>query len=276
MNKKISILMTVFNGADFLKESIESILNQTYKDFELVIINDYSTDNTIQIIKKFNDDRIKLYNLHTRFGRTKALNYGLNKCSSELIAIQDADDVSNNTRLEKSLKEILKDENLGLVFTNFEIINSKNKILQKQKIDFLKDKKIFLSKLKYINLIAHSSVIFRRNIKRKNFFYDENYEYAQDYQMILYYLKNSQITQISENLVKIRHHSSNMTNQKKLYKKRIFENINLLFFSENQFKNSLKEKNFYKIFQIKKLYKINYLRTKQFNLIFQEGRVVQW
>ena len=77
MNKKISILMTVFNGADFLKESIESILNQTYKDFELVIINDYSTDNTIQIIKKFNDDRIKLYNLHTRFGRTKALNYGL-------------------------------------------------------------------------------------------------------------------------------------------------------------------------------------------------------
>ena len=219
MNKKISILMTVFNGADFLKGSIESILNQTYKDFELVIINDYSTDNTIQIIKKFNDDRIKLYNLHTRFGRTKALNYGLNKCSSELIAIQDADDVSNNTRLEKSLKEILKDENLGLVFTNFEIINSKNKILQKQKIDFLKDKKIFLSKLKYINLIAHSSVIFRRNIKRKNFFYDENYEYAQDYQMILYYLKNSQITQISENLVKIRHHSSNMTNQKNFTKK---------------------------------------------------------
>ena len=109
MNKKISVLMTVFNGADFLKESIESILNQTHKDFELIIINDYSTDNTIQIIKEYNDKRIRLFNLHTRFGRTKALNYGLGKCSSELIAIQDADDISNNTRLEQSLNEILKD-----------------------------------------------------------------------------------------------------------------------------------------------------------------------
>ena len=52
MNKKISILMTVYNGANFLKESIESILNQTFKDFELIIVNDYSTDNTIQIINK--------------------------------------------------------------------------------------------------------------------------------------------------------------------------------------------------------------------------------
>ncbi len=265
MNKKISILMTVYNGANFLKESIESILNQTFKDFELIIVNDYSTDNTIQIIKEFNDKRIRLFNLNSRFGRTKALNYGLRRCSSELIAIQDADDISNNTRLEKLLGQILKDKNLGLVFSNFEIINNKNEIIKKPKIDFSKDKKIFISKLKYVNLIAHSSVIFKRNIKKKNFFYDENYEYAQDYQMILYYLKNSQIHQVNENLVKIRHHSDNMTNQKKLFKKRVLENINLLNFSESQFVNTYQEKIFIKFFKFKNYIKLSIYELK--NLI---------
>ena len=152
-----------------------------------------------------------------------------------------------------------------MVFTNFEIIDNKNKILKKQKINFLKNKENFFSKLKYINLIAHSSVIFRRNIKRKDFFYDENYEYAQDYQMILYYLKNSQITQTNENLVKIRHHSNNMTNEKKLFKKRILENINLLDFSENQFTNTFNEKIFIKFFKLKNYIKLTIYGLK--NLI---------
>lgn len=263
MNKKISILMTVYNGANYLKESIESILNQTFKDFELIIVNDYSSDNTVQIIKKFNDKRIRLFNLNSRLGRTKALNYGLNRCSSELIAIQDADDISNNTRLEKLLKQISKDKNLGLVFSNFEIIDSKSEILKKPKIDFFTKKKLFFSKLKYINLIAHSSVIFKRNIKKKIFFYDENYEYAQDYKMILYYLKNSQIHQVNENLVKIRDHSENMTNQKKLYKKRVLENLNLLNFSESQFINTYGEKIFIKFFKFKNYIKLTIYELKK-------------
>ena len=100
--------MTVFNCEDFLKYSIKSILGQTYKNFELIIVNDCSTDGTSNIIKSFKDERIKSFNLQKRLGRTKALNFGLDKCISNFIAIQDADDISHKNRLNKTINKILE------------------------------------------------------------------------------------------------------------------------------------------------------------------------
>jgi glycosyltransferase involved in cell wall biosynthesis len=258
MNEKVSILMTVFNCEDFLKYSIKSILDQTYKNFELIIVNDCSTDGTSNIIKSFRDERIRSFNLQKRLGRTKALNFGLDKCISNLIAIQDADDISYKNRLNKTINKILENDQIGLIFSNFDVINSKGILEKKFKLNNkIENENIFFSKLKYINLIAHSTVIFRRNLKFDTFRYNENFIYAQDYHMILWYLKNSRIYKLNENLAQIRYHSNNMTNQKKLKKTRILESLSLLNYSKNKFKNNIKEKFF-----------INFFITKNFIKLF--------
>ena len=108
MKKHISVLMTVYNAERYLKDSIESILLQTYKEFELIIIDDFSSDKSKRIIEKFEDKRLKFFPLERKLGRTKSLNFGLDKCRFDLIAIQDADDISHVDRLIKCQKNLAK------------------------------------------------------------------------------------------------------------------------------------------------------------------------
>ena len=84
---KISVLMTVFNAENFLKSSVKSIINQSFLQWELIIIDDCSKDNSVSIIKSFKNKKIKVYKLNKHLGRTKALNYGINKCKGKYIAI---------------------------------------------------------------------------------------------------------------------------------------------------------------------------------------------
>ena len=109
-NKKVSVLMTVFNAEEYLEESIQSVLSQTHKDFELIIVDDFSNDSSKRIIKNFVDERIKFFSLSKKIGRTKALNFGLEKCNSKFIAIQDADDISHPERLFRCFKSFEQDE----------------------------------------------------------------------------------------------------------------------------------------------------------------------
>ena len=98
---EITALMSVYNGEEFIAETIESILNQTYPDFEFVIVNDGSTDRTKEIIESFKDDRIKLFNLDGNRGVGPALNYGLSKVKNKYVVKVDADDISVPTRFEE-------------------------------------------------------------------------------------------------------------------------------------------------------------------------------
>src|SRR5690625_3522873 len=97
---EVSVLMPVYNGEKFLRESIDSILNQTFTDFEFVIVNDGSTDTTVEIINSYNDQRIKLISQPNR-GVSNALNTGLKHAVEKYIVRMDADDISHPTRIEK-------------------------------------------------------------------------------------------------------------------------------------------------------------------------------
>ena len=250
MKEKISILMTVYNAQKFISKAIESILNQSYNNFEFIIVDDFSNDESVNIIKRFSDNRIKLLESKKKLGRTKALNFGLNICSSDYIAIQDADDISNSKRIETLMKEFEKNKKLGLVFSNFKIINKDNEFIEKKNIY-----KNILKKIKYLNLIPHSSIIFKRSGIGEKFFYDESFLYAQDYDLILKFLKFSKISLIDKELIYLRYHSERMTHNE-LYKKIIIlENLRLLNFSEKNFNH-----NFFD-FIILKFYKLkNYLK----------------
>ena len=254
MSEKISVLMTVYNAENYAEESINSILNQTYKNFEFIIVDDFSDDRSLEIIKNIKDERIKLYKLEKRYGRTKALNFGLRKCESELIAVQDADDISHQDRLEDSLKQFESNNNLGLVCSRHQLIDENNLLIDRK--ESLIDEKKFFSKVKYVNLIAHSSVTFRRNsLDNKKFFYDESFLYAQDYNLILRFIRDSKISLIQKQLVKIRHYKKNMGSLKTYRKIRIIENIKLLKFSEEFLKETFIEAIFIKFYKFK-----NYLK----------------
>ena len=227
MNNKISVLMTVYNCEKYVLESIQSILSQTYNNFEFIIVDDMSDDKTKIIIDSIDDKRIRFIKSSKKLGRTKALNYGLQNCSSKFIAVQDADDVSHISRLENCMKIFDENNKIGLISTSFNFINFTGEVEQIDNNLIKSRSKI--GKLKFINFIPHSSIVFKRDDFEKNLFYDERFLYAQDYHLILKFLKYSEIYLLNKNLVNIRRHSENMSNDILYRKIRVKENLNLLF-----------------------------------------------
>ena len=200
--------MSVFNHEEFLDESIQSILNQTFKDFEFIIINDASTDSTLEIIKKYQikDKRIQLIINKKNIGLTKSLNKGLKISKGKYIARQDADDVSLPKRLEKQYEFLEKNKQIILCGTDYINIDDKGQKLPKRRViyDWKKIKKI----LPKDNPFVHSSIMFRN----KGLFYREKFELAQDYDLYLNLLtKGMKMINLKRVLIKHRYNLETMS-----------------------------------------------------------------
>ena len=111
----VSVLTSVYNGERYLRRAIDSILNQSFINFEYIIIDDGSTDSTNKIIQSFNDPRIKLIENTQNIGLTKSLNIGVKICRGDYIARIDADDISFKQRLRKQYHFLLNNMNVVLV-----------------------------------------------------------------------------------------------------------------------------------------------------------------
>lgn len=122
VNPKVTVLMTVYNGERWLREAMDSILTQTFTDFEFLIINDGSTDNSVAIINSYQDHRIKLVNQENQ-GIALALNKGLSLARGEYIAKMDDDDISLPKRLEVQVKYMDSHPDVGICGTNIYLIN---------------------------------------------------------------------------------------------------------------------------------------------------------
>ncbi len=127
MNPKVTVLMPVYNAEKYLKTAIESILKQTFSDFELLIINDGSTDGSEEIIRSFNDKRIRLFNNEQNLGIIKTLNKGLNLAKGEYIIRMDADDISLPDRLELQVKYMEENPGIGISGTQARIFGDTKK-----------------------------------------------------------------------------------------------------------------------------------------------------
>ena len=128
VKNKISVLLSVFNGEKTLQRSVESILTQSYEDFELLILDDGSDDATESICNSFVDDRIKFFKLNHNQGLTKSLNYLASFADGEFLARQDADDISLNLRFEKQINLFKEDNELDFVTSRALDKNSNKKI----------------------------------------------------------------------------------------------------------------------------------------------------
>lgn len=192
---KISIIMGVFNSEETLKNSIESILDQSFRDFEFLILDDCSTDNSFQIadIYRKKDERIKLYRNHENLGLTKSLNILIENSKSDYIARQDSDDVSRNKRLEAQLSFIKKFKLDGC--TTKAISQQTGKILHKIANKF--PPKVTI---KYKNPFIHGSLLILKKTLDEVGCYDENFIYAQDYKLMSEVLKNGSSIKIMNDI----------------------------------------------------------------------------
>lgn len=213
---KISVLMSVYNGSDYLKESIESILNQTFSDFEFIIINDFSTDNTGEILTEYaeRDCRIKLFNNEENIGLTKSLNKGLKLAGGKYIARQDADDISLPQRFEKQVAVLDKHPEAVLVSCDIEVINSEGTFVKKEKRSC--DPQWVSWYLMFYNHIGgHSQVIFRSQTAKELGGYSEAHRYSQDYEFWCRLVKAGDIIILPETLHQLRRHGKGITAEKR-------------------------------------------------------------
>ena len=241
MNKpKISVLMTIYNHENFLRHAIKSVINQTYKNWELIAIDNGSTDNSKKILKKFKHKNIKKKFLKKNIGRTNCLNYGLRFCKGKYIAILDSDDVSEKNRFKKQVNEMEKNKDVNLVASNFKLIDEDNQIVSNKKHFF---KKKNLRSLLFKNFIAHSTVMYKKSIIGKVGNYPKKYQYAQDYAFYLKIFKKYKIKFLSETLVKLRKPHSN-SETIRVSKQNLFfdEQISLLNWSLKNLNPNFKEK----------------------------------
>ena len=161
-NPKVTVLMPVYNGEIYLAEAIESILNQTFADFEFLIIDDGSTDNTWGILSSYNDNRIRLTRNPKNVGLIESLNNALTLAIGHYIARIDADDISLPKRLEKQKEFLDKNLEIALVGSWVEIIDRQGKRIGYQK--FLWDDSLIRWQLLFKTTFAHSAIMARRDV----------------------------------------------------------------------------------------------------------------
>ncbi len=183
-NPLVSVVMPVYNAGGFLVESIESILKQTYKNIELIIVNDASTDDSLKIIKKYvrrYPKKIRLINLDNNLNRggDSCANLGIKKARGKYIAKMDADDIAYPKRLEKQVEFLEKSKNIFLVGSNAHVINERGKIVG-EKNEPLSSYEIFQEYI-YFNPIIHPTIMFRNKLKKDENFYKIKYPLGNDY-----------------------------------------------------------------------------------------------
>ena len=171
--------MSVHNGDRFLSAAIESILTQTYKNFEFIIINDGSTDNSLKIIQSYDDNRIIIIDNDKNIFLAASLNKGIKKAKGKYIVRMDADDISMPDRLSKQVRYMENNPNIGISGTCSEIIgygSGHGKYSQ--------ENNIIKYKLLYECHLLHPTIIIRRDlIKDHELYYNESYRKNQDYEL---------------------------------------------------------------------------------------------
>lgn len=218
---KISIIMPVYNGAKFLDASISSVLKQTLADFELICVDDNSTDASVKKIKEYieKDQRIKLY-VKKNEGPGKALNFGINQAKGVFLCFLDQDDKYENSYLEKMYNEISSHET-DLVLCYGKYFNSNNEHEQNPlNYPHFENKEYFIESLKQKKKFLHcfipqwTKIVRKSFIKKNNISFPDKENKAHDYPfhaLCLYFAK--QITILPEQLYLHRQHNEQITNK---------------------------------------------------------------
>lgn len=223
---KVSVVMPVYNGEKYLKEAMDSILNQTYTDFEFIIINDGSQDKTKDIIFSYNDCRIIYLENEVNQGIVMTLNRGIDASKGKYIARFDADDIAVATRLEKQVLYMDSHEEVCVLGTGIKIFGEN--VMTQTRVFSTNSNKL-KAELLFSSCIAHPTVMIRKKILDENRFkYDVNFAGAEDYHLWWRMTNVGGIAMLAEPLHYYRIHENQITQKYTAKDKKILEDFILI------------------------------------------------
>lgn len=207
---RVSVLMAVYNGAAYLREAIDSVLAQTYRDFEFVIVDDGSRDESVRIARSYADPRIKLYVAPHNLGQTTALNVGLRLCLGEFVARMDGDDVCHPERFARQVAALDADPTLGIVGSAVTIVDGRGRSLD------ISPQPESDSAIRFVSLTRNpfhhpTVVIRRRTLIDHGLEYDERFQANQDFELWSRLLTVTRAANLPQALVRYRVHGSNIS-----------------------------------------------------------------
>lgn len=288
--EKIDILLATYNGEKFVKEQIESILNQTYENFNLIISDDASTDNTLNILEEYEkkDTRIKVFKKEKNKGLIDNFEFLLKNVTSDYFMFSDQDDIWKKDKIEKSINK-LKEESSGLVYTDLEIVDEKLNVIYPS---YWKYKQIYKKIIKYNNfeaLYLNNFVTGCTILAKSKYIKDilplpRNSKFVlHDYWTALIISAKDKISYVEEPTIQYRQHKNNRVgSSRKSDQLENFEDLRNLFikvkiehfevFKENIEKIKTKEISKYTNEALKyfeNLKKVKYINLKNWNLFFR-------
>ena len=201
--------MNCHNGQAFLKESIKSLTSQTYKNWELIFWDNNSTDKSEEILKQFNDRRIKYFKSDSYLKLYRARNLAINQTKGEFVTFLDTDDLWNNKKLEKQLEICEKNKNIKFVYSNFFILNQNSNKLFKRS-----NKKLASGEITQLLLNDYDIGILIVMIKKdifSHYKFDEKYEIIGDFDFFIKLSQKFKLDCIQEPLATYRIHDSNFS-----------------------------------------------------------------
>lgn len=209
---KISVLIALYNSEKFIKQTLESLLRQTYQDFEIILVDDYSSDNTMQVVLKTLNGKIPFTlksNYHQK-GLSNALNIALESAKGEYVALIDHDDIALKTRFEEQVAILERNSNIGVCGSWMQEFEKGQNTWKYPEIH---------ENLKVLVLtqspIANPTAMFRRSVASKdNIKYEDKYDFAQDYAFWLDLISITEFYIIPKVLVEYRVHSNNASSIK--------------------------------------------------------------
>lgn len=207
----VSVVMPTYNRANLIESAIKSVLDQTYSNIEMIVVDDCSTDNTFDVVRKIGDKRVKYYKLKKNSGSNVARNYGIRKARGEFITFIDSDDIYINNKIELQLNKIIS-TNTDMNFCGVKILDNDKEILVPNELQLEKiAKEEYNSLICSGNFISTQALFVKSDIlKRINF--DNNLPRLQDYDLVLRLIPEVSISFVNEFLVNLFRQEDSISN----------------------------------------------------------------
>ena len=225
------MIIPVYNRDKFIGEAIQSVLDQTYKNFELIIIDDASTDNTLNIVRQFDDSRIKIIRNKENKGVSYSRNKGISSAKGEFIAFMDSDDISEPTRLNRQLEIFYSKDNLIVCGSWLRLMNSDKLIKHKEYHDEI------ISRLLIHCSLSLGSVMMKSNILKKNRL-NPDLNFGEDYDLWSRVCWMGRMYNIPEPLLLYRIHDNQLSGKNKQEQLKMDANIRLSLFKKLDYSSS--------------------------------------
>jgi glycosyltransferase involved in cell wall biosynthesis len=212
-NPPVSVVMPVHNGSRFVAEAMQSVFAQTFTDFEFIVVDDGSTDDTAAIVASFRDDRLVALRHPSNLGLRAALNTGCRHARGPFIARMDADDVCAPGRFAAQVEALRRDERIGVIGSAVQLIDAEGRPLGTKA--FPEDPALVAWSMFFFNSVAHPAVMMRRDIAAAAGFYPAGCAGGtEDYALFIRLSRGTRITNLPEPLLSYRVSTTNMTRQR--------------------------------------------------------------